>query len=116
MEREVETASLLIAGLVDAQRRNSVRSALEAIRGVASVEVHPQKPQATVVFDPTRVVPRQLRVAVRAVGCSVEAIWLPSETGEWASAGMAEPLNGRHAFMSSERQQRDDADLGTYLG
>jgi len=31
MDREVETASLLIAGLADAQRRNSVRSALEAV-------------------------------------------------------------------------------------
>jgi copper chaperone CopZ len=115
MDREIETASLLIAGRADAQRRNSVHSALEAVCGVARVEVHPQKPQATVVFDPTRVVPRQLRLAVRAPGCSAEGIRLPNHAGERASGGIAQTLPA-HGFMHPARPPRDDADPATDLG
>lgn len=74
-----EAAALVIEGLSDAPRRRSVRSALEAIRGVRSVEVSEHEPSAQVLFDPTRVVPQQLRLAVRAVGCRVQSIYLPPD-------------------------------------
>lgn len=74
-----EAAALVIEGLSDAPRRRSVRSALEAIRGVRRVEVSDDEPSAQVVFDPTRVVPQQLRLAVRAVGCRVQSILLPPD-------------------------------------
>lgn len=78
-ERVCEAASLRIGGLDGAMTRRSVRSALESIHGVSSVEVSDSEPSARVLFDPTRVVPQQLRLAVRAVGCQVESILLPSE-------------------------------------
>ncbi len=78
-ERACEAASLRIDGLDGAMRRTSVRSALESIRGVRSVEVSDSEPSARVLFDPTRVVPQQLRLAVRAVGCRVESILLPPD-------------------------------------
>lgn len=79
-EHACEAAALVIEGLSDAPRRRSVRSALEAIRGVRSVEIHDSEPSARVLFDPTRVVPQQLRLAVRAVGCRVESILLPPDS------------------------------------
>lgn len=115
MERETETASLLIAGLSDAQRRSSARSALEAIQGVSSVEMHPQRALAIVVFDPTRVVPRQMRLALSAVGCALRGIWLPTDPADQAAATSSLVVSGLVVGVASE-PYRDDAALGTYLG
>lgn len=69
-----EAAALVIGGLDDARRRISVRSALESIPGVRSVEMSDSEPRAHVLFDPARVVPQQLCTAVNAVSCRVESL------------------------------------------
>jgi copper chaperone CopZ len=116
MDRDIETACLLVAGLVDPQRRNSVRSALAAIPGVASVDMHSDDAEVTVVFDPSRVVPKQLRVAVGAVGCSVQGIWLPCDAASPLAPETAAFLHRHHLHGEVYAGSPDDAVLGTYLG
>jgi copper chaperone CopZ len=73
-ESPMQTAHLRIKGMhFDASVR-SVRSALSVIRGVADVSVSVAEREATIMYDPHKVVPRQFETAVRVVGCEVERL------------------------------------------
>jgi copper chaperone CopZ len=73
-ESPMETAHLRIKGMhFDASVR-SVQSALSIIRGVADVSVSIAEKEATIRYDPHKVLPRQFETAVRVVGCEVERL------------------------------------------
>jgi len=76
MKVEIETASVLVSGIRDSRCERGVCSALEAIHGIHRVTPMPGGSTLVVRFDPTRVVPHQMRIAVRVMGCRVESILL----------------------------------------
>ena len=70
----MQTAHLRINGMnFDASIR-SVQSALSIIRGVSDVSVSIADKEATIRYDPHKVLPRQFETAVRVVGCEVERL------------------------------------------
>ena len=70
----MQTAHLTINGMhIDASAR-SVQSALRVIRGVSDVSVNITEREATIRYDPHKVLPRQFETAVRVVGCEVERL------------------------------------------
>lgn len=70
----MQTAHLRINGMdIDASKR-SVQSALSIIRGVSNVSISIADREATIWYDPDKVLPRQFETAVRVVGCEVDAI------------------------------------------
>ena len=70
----MQTAHLRIKGMhFDASVR-SVQSALSAIRGVEDVRVYVAEREATIRYDPHKVLLRQFETAVRVVGCEVERL------------------------------------------
>ena len=88
MKVELETASLSVCGIRDAKTERGVCSALESIHGVRSAHALPHAGAVIVEFDPTRVVPGQLRTAVRVMGCRIDSIVLSGDD-EAASARSA---------------------------
>jgi copper chaperone CopZ len=73
-EGAMQTAHLTINGMhFDASMR-SVLSALSIIRGVSDVSVSIAEKEATIRYDPHKVLPRQFETAVRVVGCEVERL------------------------------------------
>lgn len=76
MKVEIETASILVSGIRDSRGERGVCSALESIPGVHRVTPMPGRSTLVVRFDPARVVPHQMRTAVRVMGCRVESILL----------------------------------------
>jgi copper chaperone CopZ len=73
-EGAMQTAHLTINGMhFDASMR-SVQSALSIIRGVSDVSVSIADKEATIRYDPHKVLPRQFETAVRVVGCEVERL------------------------------------------
>jgi len=58
---------------LDASTR-SVQSALSVIRGVSDASVSIEDKEATVKYDPHKVLPRQFETAVRVLECEVETL------------------------------------------
>ncbi len=88
MKVDLETASLLVSGIRDQARERGVCSALESIHGVHGVSPLPGHSTMVVRFDPTRVVPEQLRTAVRVMGCRVESMLLGGDRDTEVSAAV----------------------------
>jgi hypothetical protein len=114
-DREIETATLRIAGLVGDRCCNSVRSALCAIPGVLGAEICVAEGECRVTFDPRLAIPRQLRVAVGAVGCRVELIVLGGEENLWSEATAQARVPSRSG-TPHHQIAGNDADLATYYG
>ncbi len=77
----MQTVHLTINGMsLDASMR-SVQSALSIIRGVSDVSVSIAQKEATIRYDPHKVVPRQFETAVRVVGCEVERLVVDTSEG-----------------------------------
>jgi len=73
-EGPIQTAHLRINGRnFDASMR-SVQSALSIIRGASDVSVSVAEKEATIRYDPHKVLLRQFETAVRVVGCEVERL------------------------------------------
>ena len=68
------TAHLIINGMDFDAAVRSVASALSILRGVSDVSVRVAGKEATLRFDPHKVLPRQFETAVRVVGCEVEEV------------------------------------------
>ena len=79
LEQKMEFAKLDISGLQSKAATDSVRSALAAINGVSEIRLSPERGVATLWYDPGKVWPHQLRVAVRAVGCCTQLITLQAD-------------------------------------
>lgn len=85
----MQTVHLTINGMnFDASMR-SVQSALSIIRGVFDVSVSIAGKEATIRYDPQKVLPRQFETAVRVVGCEVERLVV--DTPERPSLAMSLP-------------------------
>src|SRR6185436_8088743 len=70
----MQTAHLTINGMSFDASARSVQSALSVIRGVSDVSVSVTEKEATIRYDPRKVLPRQFETAVRVVGCEVESL------------------------------------------
>ena len=70
----MQTAHLTINGMSFDASARSVQSALSVIRGVSNVSVSVTEKEATIRYDPRKVLPRQFETAVRVVGCEVEKL------------------------------------------
>jgi copper chaperone CopZ len=73
-EGAVQTAHVRINGMIFDTSMRSVQSALSIIRGVFDVRVSIADKEATIRYDPHKVLPRQFETAVRVVGCEVESV------------------------------------------
>ena len=70
----MQTAHLTIHGMnLDASTR-SVQSALSVIRGVSDASVSIEDKEATVKYEPHKVLPRQFETAVLVLECEVETL------------------------------------------
>lgn len=67
----METIQLNIQGMTCGGCVNSVKSVLEKIPGVASVEVSLEQKRATVIYNPAQAKPEQLKAAVEDAGYDV---------------------------------------------
>jgi copper chaperone CopZ len=70
----MQTAHLRIKGMHFGTSARSVQSALSIIRGVSDVSVSIAGKEATIRYDPHKVLPRQFETAVRVVGYEVERL------------------------------------------
>ena len=64
----LQTATIVIQGMVDEASVRSILSALNFIRGVGKVKVSLMERVAEIEFDPRKVHVAQLHTAIRAVG------------------------------------------------
>ena len=70
----MQTVHLRIKGMHFDTSARSVQSALSIIRGVSEVSVSIAQREATIKYDPQKVLPKQFEMAVRVVGCQVERL------------------------------------------
>jgi len=73
-EGPMQTAHLRIKGMHFDTSARSVQSALSIIRGVSDVSVSIAEREATIRYDPQKVLPKQFETAVRVVGYEVERL------------------------------------------
>jgi copper chaperone CopZ len=67
----VETITLSIAGMACGGCANTVKQAIMALEGVVSADVSHADACAVVQYDPVKITPELIRVAVKAAGYTV---------------------------------------------